>query len=457
MVELFEWSWPDVARECEEWLGPKGFNAVQVSPANDHVAQLEWWSRYKLVTFEIVSRSGDEKAFRNMVQRCNKVGVGIYVDVVFNHITDGQGLSMAGHSFGNRSTPIFSQTDLHHEKHNLSTNCRVTNWMDKKNVQHCDLWGLPDLCTSCAYVQQRVSSYLTKLVDIGVAGFRVDAAKHIDGPDLKKIMSMTANGKNVFWFQEVFASVYEAVTPLQYTDSGALEYFEYAHKVSPSFAKEGKLGQLKGLGPDRGLVGSGSAVVFLDNHDTQRAEAPLTYRDGKLYELATIFMMAHPYGYPKVMSSYYFHGHDQGRPMGPVHDEGRLACSADPAAVRQPSPEHPWVCEHRWPAVASMVAWRRSAGDSKVSEWFLPEGNRLLMCRGKAACVFLNRHKQPWDVTHKLRLPKGIYCDVIRSDNTSSCPLIHIPHDGHTKVHVPPMSAVAMHIGKIYVDQTIEV
>jgi len=458
MVELFEWTWPDVARECEEWLAPKGFTAVQISPANDHVAQLEWWARYKLVTFELISRSGDEKAFIDMVQRCNKVGVGIYVDVVFNHITDGHGLSIAGHVYGNRSTPIFSQSDLHHEKHDVSRNCKVTDYRSKFNVQECDLWGLPDICTGCSHVQERVSTYLTKLVDIGVAGFRVDASKHINVQDLKQIMQMTAKGKSIFWFQEVFASAYEAVTPSQYTGTGALEYFEYAHKVSPSFATDGKLGQLKNLGPNQGLESSGSAVVFLDNHDTQRGEAPLTYRHGKLYELATLFMLAHPYGYPKVMSSYYFHGHDQGRPMGPVHEEGRLACAADPTAVRQPSPNHPWVCEHRWPAVASMAAWRRAAGDAEVSEWWLPEGNRLLFCRGNAACLILNRHEtKPWDVTHQLRLPNGIYCDVIRSDNTTSCPVVHIAANGESKVRVPPMSAVAVHVGKMAADQELVV
>ncbi|BBM05403.1 hypothetical protein HAALTHF_14590n [Vreelandella aquamarina] len=31
-VHLFEWRWEDVAQECENWLGPKGFKAVQVSP-----------------------------------------------------------------------------------------------------------------------------------------------------------------------------------------------------------------------------------------------------------------------------------------------------------------------------------------------------------------------------------------------------------------------------------------
>jgi alpha-amylase len=30
MVHLFEWKWADIANECENWLGPKGFGGVQV-------------------------------------------------------------------------------------------------------------------------------------------------------------------------------------------------------------------------------------------------------------------------------------------------------------------------------------------------------------------------------------------------------------------------------------------
>lgn len=36
-VQLFEWSWDDVAMECEQYLGPNHFAAVQVSPAQEHV------------------------------------------------------------------------------------------------------------------------------------------------------------------------------------------------------------------------------------------------------------------------------------------------------------------------------------------------------------------------------------------------------------------------------------
>lgn len=37
IVQLFEWSWRDVALECTSFLGPTGYAAVQVSPPNEHI------------------------------------------------------------------------------------------------------------------------------------------------------------------------------------------------------------------------------------------------------------------------------------------------------------------------------------------------------------------------------------------------------------------------------------
>ena len=30
IVHLFEWQWPDIAAECEDYLGPAGYCGVQV-------------------------------------------------------------------------------------------------------------------------------------------------------------------------------------------------------------------------------------------------------------------------------------------------------------------------------------------------------------------------------------------------------------------------------------------
>src|SRR5947207_15988636 len=82
-VQLFEWKWTDIARECESYLGPKGFAAVQISPPNEHNwvtsgdgAPYPWWMRYQPVSYSLdASRSGNRAQFIDMVNRCNAVGV----------------------------------------------------------------------------------------------------------------------------------------------------------------------------------------------------------------------------------------------------------------------------------------------------------------------------------------------------------------------------------------------
>jgi len=54
-------------------------------------------------------------------------------------------------------------------------------------VRNCRLETLLDLKMESSYVRGKVISYLNRLVDIGVAGFRVDAAKHMWPGDLQYI------------------------------------------------------------------------------------------------------------------------------------------------------------------------------------------------------------------------------------------------------------------------------
>jgi len=426
---------------------------VQISPPNEHISGNAWWTRYQPVTWELTSRSGDEKAFKDMVQRCQRVGVGIYADAVINHIAAGSGTSIAGKPYGNRATPIYSQNDLHHSGGDLGSNCGVSNYADKFNVQYCDLVGLPDLCTSCDYVQKTVSDYINHMGEIGIAGFRIDAAKHQDAGELGQLLSRV--NRSMFVFQEVISGGGEAVTASMYTSLGHVTEFDYARKLAPNFQGDGKLGYFNNFGEPWGLMPTNDAVVFLDNHDTQRGEAQLTYKNGKLYELANIFMLAHPYGYPKVMSSYYFDNHDQGPPSTSVHQGSSLACGGAATARLQSATnitavlDTPWVCEHRWTAVANMVAWRRSAGGNDVTKFQAVGGDTIGFCRGSAACVALNRGSSSWAASLKFTVPAGHYCDIIQSDDPLSCPSVEVAPDGSAKFEVPSLGAVAVHVGKM--------
>nr|XP_021403183.1 pancreatic alpha-amylase [Lonchura striata domestica] len=90
IVHLFEWRWQDIAQECERYLAPNGFGGVQVSPPNENIVitnpNRPWWERYQPISYKICTRSGNEQEFRDMVTRCNNVGVRIYVDAVVNHM-----------------------------------------------------------------------------------------------------------------------------------------------------------------------------------------------------------------------------------------------------------------------------------------------------------------------------------------------------------------------------------
>ena len=60
-------------------------------------------------------------------------------------------------------------------------------------------------------------------------------------------------------------------------------------------------------------------------------------------------MLAWPYGYPRVMSSYYFDDPDQ----GPPHDGN---CSIlSPIIYPNKTCGKGWVCEHRWRQIYNMV------------------------------------------------------------------------------------------------------
>ncbi|KZN47026.1 hypothetical protein JL49_22810 [Pseudoalteromonas luteoviolacea] len=86
-VHLFEWSWPDVAKECDTFLGLRSKYPHQMN-----ITCNQSWTRYQPVSYQLKSRGGDCNAFVDMVSRCKAAGVDIYVDAVTNHTAGVQAL-----------------------------------------------------------------------------------------------------------------------------------------------------------------------------------------------------------------------------------------------------------------------------------------------------------------------------------------------------------------------------
>ncbi|WP_225412589.1 carbohydrate-binding module family 20 domain-containing protein [Stigmatella hybrida] len=434
-VHLFEWRWPDVAKECETFLGPKGYTAVQISPPNEHISGSEWWARYQPVSYKLDSRGGSRAQFIDMVQRCNAAGVAIYADLVINHTAAGTGgTGSGGSTWSNRRHPMFGPQDYH------SPICSISNYQDAWNVQSCDLVGLPDLNTGSSTVQQTIANYVNDLTAIGVKGFRIDAAKHMSAGDISGIRGRFTGSPYVFL--EVIDLGGEAVTASQYFGLGTVTEFKYSANIGTQF-KVGQLKNLNAFGESWGFMGGDKAVVFTDNHDNQRGHGAgganvLTYKDGGLYTLANVFMLGWPYGYPQVMSSYAFSNADVGPPGSNVHNGSIVDCFGST-----------WQCEHRRQAIANMVTFRKVTQGTPVSRWWDNGNNQVAFARTGKGFVVINREGGTLSRTFATGLPAGTYCNIITGDfvnNACTGSTVTVDASGNAAFSVPGMTAAAIHI-----------
>jgi len=327
VTHLFEWRWEDVGLECEQYLGPAGFGAVQVSPVTDHILGESWAVRYQPVTYALESRAGNRTDFIEMVARCRKAGVQVLVDVVLNHMAGPYVQSPANESgkvcggkentsntstlfcegwtgirYGNRlfveggaTPPHLTREEFHHYVDNDHSNCGLPPWTNNRHL--CDLNGLPDLNTEMVFVRHILQSFLEDLFSIGVTMLRIDAAAHMYPESIALVLQPFP------WYyivQEFYAAplTHEPQTRKKALIIGAVSNFDFGTQVGEvlfdtwngtrwvnHLSAFGGLLQLDGWEGDPGKSGPGSAcdypvcksayspdsaLFFLDNHDQQR-------------------------------------------------------------------------------------------------------------------------------------------------------------------------------------------
>lgn len=96
-----------------------------------------------------------------------------------------------------------------------------------------------------------------------------------------------------------------------------------------------------------------------------------------------------------------------------------------------------------------MVNWRNAAGSNGVDNWATGNNNQIAFSRKDSAFIALNRDEgSQWSTGSLLTgLPAGTYCNVIVSDDVSSCTdTVTVDASGRASMTVPTLSAVAIHI-----------
>ncbi|MCX5288696.1 alpha-amylase family protein [Streptomyces sp. NBC_00183] len=417
---LFEWKFASVAKECTNTLGPAGYGYVQVSPPAEHIQGSQWWTSYQPVSYKIAGRLGDATAFKNMIGTCHAAGVKVVVDTVINHMSAGSGTGTGGSSYTKYNYPgLYSSADMD------DCTSTVGDYTNRANVQNCELVGLADLDTGEEYVRATIAGYMNSLLGYGADGFRIDAAKHIPAADLANIKSRLSN-PSVYWKQEVIYGAGEAVQPTEYTGNGDVQEFRYAYDLKRVFNNE-NLAYLKNYGEGWGYMNSSVAGVFVDNHDTERNGSTLNYKDGANYTLANVFMLAYPYGAPDINSGYEWSDTDAGPPNG-----GQVnACWQDG-----------WKCQHAWPEIIRMVAFRNAVRGESVTNWWDNGGDAIAFGRGSKGYVAINHESGSLTRTYQTSLPAGTYCNV--QNNTP----VTVNSSGQLTATLGSNTALAVYAGR---------
>lgn len=183
ILHAWNWSMTNIKNALPE-IAAAGYTAVQTSPMQpqkDYLGQQTWgeawWKLYQPLGFSIATEHnaiGTKDELQEVCEEAAKYGIKIIVDVVANHLAGGTSHSF--HPDVQKYEPeIYNQNLLH--TNNVSVNDNST-----EATVRGYLGDYPDLQTENPVVQNRVISLLKEYIDVGVDGFRFDAAKHIETP-----------------------------------------------------------------------------------------------------------------------------------------------------------------------------------------------------------------------------------------------------------------------------------
>jgi len=445
MVHLFEWKWTDIAAECERYLAGANYCGVQVSPPNEHILRTDfdypWWQRYQPISYKLDSRSGSESEFIDMVHRCNKVGVRIYVDAVINHMAGkGQrGVGSAGSSFDVDRYDFpgvpYTADDFTPSSLCTSLDGDVGINSSPSDIRNCNLYGLVDLNGRSEYVRKTIAGYLNRLIEIGVAGIRIDAAKYMWPRDIEAILSQLNDlptdqgfpaGSKLFVFQEVVDYSNGPVAASEYYDTGLVTEFRYCERVAAGINNYADLGNVVNLAA--GMARPDRAFVFVDNHDNQRghggAGVVLSFKTPRQYKQAVAFTLALPYGFTRIMSSYDFDDSNQGPPRNEDLSTADVTINPDGSCAGG------WICEHRWNVMNKMVQFRNAVKGTWMQNYW-NNGNAVAFSRGRSG-FFAMAKDGALDTVLQTGLPAGHYCNIVDGCATS----VQVAPDGMAQIRI---------------------
>ncbi len=186
ILHCLDWSYNTIKANLAD-IYAAGYTAVQTSPIQppkDYNAYWtdtsgQWWKLYQPLDIAIADGNswlGTKSELRSLCDAADNYGIKVIVDIVANHMANNgtNGPAMTYLNTGINSTLRGSSSYWH-----VNTLSGFDDDRESKVLGHINM---PDLNTGSSYVQGLYEDLVTECVELGVDGFRFDAAGHIEVP-----------------------------------------------------------------------------------------------------------------------------------------------------------------------------------------------------------------------------------------------------------------------------------
>jgi len=389
-----------------------GFGAIQVSPPELSNGG-PWWGRYQPLDYRVIDGPlGNESELKSLVEAAHQRGLRVIADLVLNHMANlgaNYNLSYPPPSARQRYNlaPLLSAADFH------PAFC-IQNYSDSNQVRQGRICGsgdsgLPDLKQESDHVVEVQRDYVTKLNSIGIDGYRIDAAKHMEMAALNRIFTpdLVAN-KLVFGEIIAFQSSFgRELEPYLRETRFSYEDFPLQERMRQAFAVNGSLASLSNPVAERASLANDRAVTFVINHDIPN-NAGMTYMimDPSDERLGYAYILGREGGVPRIMS-------DLGRSDGLTTDR--------------------WKNAHRSPELAAMLRFHNHVlGTGQRVAW--TNACVIVIERGAKGVLGINKCANAFHADVQLAAARGNAQDTLTGRVVGLL--------ASTTLDIPPRSAV---------------
>ena len=188
-LHAFNWTYSEITANLES-IKNAGFRNILTMPVQQPKSGgSSWWAFYQPLSMSIGDNSslGTKEELTELCDKAEKLGIDVLADIVANHLATTDSEDKEPDGTPTVSPYVEAYEPVLYNNRNEDTDGNGVTFHHNKNAsgsgaetQYYAYGNLPDLNTSNAYVQGRVLSLLKECVDVGIDGFRFDAAKHIE-------------------------------------------------------------------------------------------------------------------------------------------------------------------------------------------------------------------------------------------------------------------------------------